>query len=82
MKIESDGPHWLRRLRCWLVAGALACTTQPAIADPSYADSWGPEVGAMAPLLEANDQDGTPQTLETLTRPHGLLLVFNRSVDW
>ena len=56
--------------------------TPLAAADGGYVDSWGPDVGTVAPLLAANDQAGTPQTLETLTGEGGLLVVFNRSADW
>jgi hypothetical protein len=66
----------------WLIAGALATTAQFALANPDYVELWGPAVGADAPLLAADDQDGNLQTLETLTGPKGLLIVFSRSVDW
>jgi hypothetical protein len=66
----------------WLIAGALATMAQFAVANSDYVELWGPAVGADAPLLAADDQDGNPQTLETLTGPKGLLIVFSRSVDW
>lgn len=65
-----------------MVAGALTALAQFAFANSEYLELWGPAVGAEAPLLAADDQDGNRQTLETLTRPNGLLLVFSRSVDW
>lgn len=45
---------------------------------------WAPDfpVGATIPVLEAPDQHGEIQTLETLTGTKGLMLVFNRSFDW
>ncbi len=46
--------------------------------------NWAPDypVGSTIPVLEAPDQNGETQTLETLTGDKGLLLVFNRSFDW
>ena len=47
-----------------------------------YADKWGPEVGTSSPILDAPDHAGTIQRLSTLAGENGLLLIFNRSVDW
>ena len=47
-----------------------------------YADKWGPEVGTSSPILAAPDHVGTTQRLSTLAGQNGLLLIFNRSVDW
>ena len=47
-----------------------------------YADKWGPEVGSSSPVLDAPDHRGTIQRLSTLAGENGLLLIFNRSVDW
>lgn len=82
MRTGRNRYHWLRTLRRSLVAGALAGMTQLAFADSEYAAAWGPSVGATAPMLEATDQDGQQQNLETLKGSNGLLFVFNRSVDW
>jgi len=78
----SNRRHALLPAWRWLVAGALAVVGSQALADPSYLDQWGPAVGADAPLLAADDQAGDRQTVDTLTGPKGLLLVFSRSVDW
>ena len=45
---------------------------------------WAPDypVGATIPLLDAPDQDGQRQTLQTLSGENGILLMFNRSFDW
>lgn len=72
----------LHRFGSWLAAVALAAAAQAASADADYAAAWGPSVGTAAPLLAAEDQDGMQQTLATLTGANGLLVVFNRSVDW
>ena len=47
-----------------------------------YADKWGPEVGSSSPILDAPDHKGAIQRLSTLAGQNGLLLIFNRSVDW
>ena len=47
-----------------------------------YASKWGPEVGSWSPLLDAPDHRGKTQSLSTLAGQKGLLLIFNRSVDW
>ena len=73
---------FLRRLWYLLLAGAMVGVSQLALADSEYARAWGPSVGIKAPLLSANDQQGKPQTMQTLMGTHGLLVVFNRSVDW
>lgn len=45
---------------------------------------WAPDfpVGSKIPVLEAPDQDGRIQTLDTLTGENGLMLFFSRSFDW
>ncbi|MEM7077518.1 MAG: hypothetical protein AAF513_02715 [Pseudomonadota bacterium] len=70
------------RLRQALGVALLALLTPFALAESEYAAAWGPSVGSSVPLLEATDQDGNLQNLETLSRSNGLLFVFNRSVDW
>ena len=72
----------LHRMWRWIAAGALTAMAQLAFANSEYLELWGPAVGTEAPLLAADDQDGNRQTLESLTGPNGLLLVFSRSVDW
>ena len=47
-----------------------------------YVNKWGPEVGSSSPLVAAPDHRGITQSLSTLAGENGLLLVFNRSVDW
>lgn len=42
----------------------------------------GPAIGDRLPMLEAVDQDGRPQTFESLRGPKGLVLLFFRSADW
>jgi len=42
----------------------------------------GPAIGSKIPSFEAIDQNGKPQTFETLRGPKGLALLFIRSADW
>ncbi len=70
------------KIRGALVAIVLAAMTQFAAADSEYVAAWGPAVGANVPMLDALDQEGNRQTLESLSGSGGLILVFNRSVDW
>ena len=63
------------------VGAAMLALTGAASAD-SFVDSWGPAVGATAPSIEAEDQDGTVRDLESLCGERGVLLVLSRSADW
>ncbi len=88
MALGRGNPLRNARLAVWLKAGALALAAPLALGacgqgtDAEYVTNWGPAIGTQAPLLAASDQDGTPQTLQSLAGPNGLLVVFNRSVDW
>jgi hypothetical protein len=42
----------------------------------------GPDVGKRIPGFEAQDQNGKPQTLASISGPKGAMLVFYRSADW
>lgn len=48
----------------------------------SVAREYGPKVGETIPSFSALDQDGRPQTLETISGPAGAVIAFNRSADW
>lgn len=50
--------------------------------EETYSSVWGPKIGSQIPLLAANDHQGVPQSLESLSGGKGLLLVFSRSADW
>ena len=65
-----------------LLAIVALSVTQLTSANEEHAAKWGPKVGTSAPMLEAEDQAGKTQTLSSLKGPKGLLVVFNRSVDW
>lgn len=69
-----------------LSAGAAAIGAQDrqpqapaALPDVS---ALGPQPGKAVPDFSLPDQHGTRRTLASLTGPKGLILVFNRSVDW
>jgi hypothetical protein len=68
--------------RNFLTGFVLLALSQAVSAESEYAAAWGPSVGTVAPLMDANDQDGKPQNLGSLNGTNGLLFVFNRSVDW
>ena len=63
------------------VLGFLMASSHGGYAS-DYANKWGPEVGSSSPLVAAPDHRGTTQSLSTLAGENGLLLIFNRSVDW
>ena len=65
-----------------LLAIFALIVTHLAWANEEHAANWGPKVGATAPMLEAEDQAGKTRTLSSLKGANGLLVVFNRSVDW
>lgn len=42
----------------------------------------GPDIGSKVPDFTIPDQSGRSRSLNDLTGPSGLLLVFSRSADW
>ncbi len=68
----------VKRLCLIWMLGALP--TMVLAAD--YAESWGPPVGAAAPAILAEDQEGIKRDLASLAGKNGLLLVLSRSADW
>jgi hypothetical protein len=68
--------------RCLTFAAIIVVSVaaqQPAAVDTS---KLGPQVGAVIPAFSGVDQSGKTQSLESLSGPKGLMLVFNRSADW
>lgn len=59
-----------------LVAHAVTLAGQPDI------DALGPQVGTAIPPFSALDQFGRPQTLDSIVRAQGAMVVFYRSADW
>ncbi len=69
----------------WIVCAALSVNASGAWAAQGaadYVDVWGPPLDSHLPLLEAVDQHGQPQNLESLAGDQGLLLFLVRSADW
>ena len=66
----------------WLAVLLVALTVSANAEASAYAEAWGPSVGSEAPMLQADDHNGTAQGFASLKGPNGLLFVFNRSVDW
>ena len=50
--------------------------------DPNANLKTGPAVGEKIPAFTAIDQTGKMQDFDSLKGPQGLVLFFNRSVDW
>ena len=46
------------------------------------ARSFGPEIGGTAPALQVTDAGGAPRTLDSLMGDEGVVIYFNRSLDW
>ena len=63
-----------------LILSAALLVFLPALS--ARAEPPGLEVGSRIPAFELADQQGNPQTFESLRGPKGLLLVFQRSADW
>lgn len=77
-------------IRTLLGAGLLAiASTAPSIAQagPAAAASeaaaeFGPAVGTAAPAFSVIDAAGAERTLADLSGPQGVVIYFNRSLDW
>ena len=59
----------------------MAQTPQPVF-NPDANLKTGPEVGQKIPTFSAVDQTGRVRNFDSLKGPKGLVLFFNRSVDW
>ncbi|MEM7097647.1 MAG: hypothetical protein AAF541_05255 [Pseudomonadota bacterium] len=70
------------KIKTFLGAFVLLFISPFALADDDYVTAWGPGIGAKAPIIDALDQSGAQQTTQSLMGSKGLLVVFNRSVDW
>lgn len=75
-------------LRCLFVAGLLgfapaALAQTPALeAAQTAADPFGPAVGSAAPAFEVVDASGAPRRVADLSGENGVVVYFNRSLDW
>ncbi len=75
-------------LRSAFAAGLLALAPAAFAQAPALdaardaAAPFGPAVGETAPALSLSDAGGETRTLEELAGENGLVLYFNRSLDW
>ena len=76
----------LMAILCGIGVGTSASLGQAAkeagAKTPRPKNTTGPNVGQKVPHFEILDQHGQKQTLQTLSGPNGLLLLFHRSADW
>ena len=66
---------------CLVASPFIAQSQQPEF-DANANLKTGPEVGQKIPAFSAVDQTGKIRNFDSLTGPKGLVLFFNRSVDW
>ena len=66
---------------CFVALPFMAQSQQPAF-NPDANLKTGPEVGQKIPAFSAVDQTGRVRNFDSLKGPKGLVLFFNRSVDW
>ena len=79
-----------RRSTLQTIAAALAsaaavwgAASAPAAAQDADPATFGPAVGdTIADVISAPDATGTVRTFAELTGENGVMLNFNRSVDW
>jgi peroxiredoxin len=76
-------------IRSVFMAAALAFSAGPAFAQESpaaqaaaAADAFGPRIGQAAPAFAVPDSTGQVRGVDSLAGPQGLVLYFNRSLDW
>ncbi|MCR9130354.1 MAG: peroxiredoxin family protein [Alphaproteobacteria bacterium] len=76
-------------IRTAFAAAVLAFCTAPVLAQDgpaaqasAAAETFGPAVGQAAPAFSLPDSSGDMRTLAELAGPRGLVLYFNRSLDW
>ena len=65
-----------------LVSSSIMAWQQQPQFDPNANLKTGPDVGERTPAFSAVDQTGRLQNFDSLKGPQGLVLFFNRSVDW
>ncbi|HYR86959.1 MAG TPA: hypothetical protein VE422_22930 [Terriglobia bacterium] len=66
---------------CIVALPFIAQSQQPEF-DANANLKTGPEVGKKIPAFSAIDQTGQVRNFDSLKGPKGLVLFFNRSVDW
>jgi hypothetical protein len=61
---------------------AVLAGPQESAFDPNANLKTGPEIGQKIPGFSALDQTGRVRNFDSLKGTNGLILFFNRSVDW
>jgi len=75
-------------LRTFLISIAMAAVSMtaaaqtPADASAAAPEGFGPAVGDHAPDFSLPDASGAVRTLADLSGPNGVVIYFNRSLDW
>lgn len=69
-------------LSVMISAAPAPAQDSPAAAAASAAEAFGPAVGAAAPAFSLSDSTGAERALSDLANRSGLVLYFNRSLDW
>lgn len=62
--------------------GSMALAQTVTELSAEAAAEFGPAVGSLAPNLAVSDAAGVPRTLTDLSGEEGVLIYFNRSLDW
>lgn len=60
----------------------IALAQSPTEAASEAAASFGPAVGSTAPAITVTDAEGQTRTLDSLMGERGVVIYFNRSLDW
>jgi len=81
--------HFVRKLACALAVSLAAPAAFAADPDPDpvalsqeAAAGFGPATGARAPDFSLPDADGVTRVLADIAGPRGVVIFFNRSLDW
>ena len=73
---------WLALALTVVMAAQTAKTPQTTARSKIDVSKLGPQVGERVPDFNLKDQNGKPQTLQSIMGPKGAMLVFYRSADW
>jgi hypothetical protein len=68
--------YWLQSILLILIASSSAGVQSPPTAQ------LGPQIGDRLPEFSGADQFGRVQTLDSVVREQGAMIVFFRSADW
>ena len=71
-------PRYTIAVLCALLASAVSAQEREAI----DVDALGPQVGERIPDFALPDQHGERQSLASIGKENGSLILFHRSADW